>query len=190
MELWQVFLISPFVLSVISATLYMLALGYLRIDFLKTKRKTTFIIECQACNYESTVEADDVDSSEKIKCERCGQESNFFDNKIKNIIPRSCFLIIIVPSIIFMVGEGELLNFFNDPPHIWFQRSGALLVLFAAYMEFVLINETKELSNQKYDFIRDDIKIPITITRFYTHYLLFAGTLIWAYGDLIYLHYR
>lgn len=79
-----------------------------------------------------------------------------------------------------------------DIKGLWFMRSGAILVLFAAIVEFRLNDKTLKSINRK-NVGSHAFKTPINmnnskehnIIAFIAHIFIILGTLIWGYGDLI-----
>jgi hypothetical protein len=72
----------------------------------------------------------------------------------------------------------------------WFQRSGSLVVLFAALSEFLLLKTYDYISPSEAAYV-----VPFDTPKWYKTlynviavagvFLLVAGTLIWGYGDYI-----
>lgn len=79
----------------------------------------------------------------------------------------------------------------SEKVDIWFQRSGAITVLFAAWMEYILAksNEHINLSGivvSQQILLSDKYKKPYRIAQYIGIVMLIIGTIIWGYGDLIY----
>lgn len=102
-----------------------------------------------------------------------------------------------LPFLIFMIAIPlaaffGLFNVMGDAPEIWFQRSGSLVVMFGLLIEYTLYSINDELFSigtprpkeiklqRKYRFQFSSMK-----------YLglggAICGTLIWGYGDLLWL---
>lgn len=78
----------------------------------------------------------------------------------------------------------------NDPPEIWFQRSGSFMVVASIWAEFILIRLQGYLDsyNEAYIVITDVPAYLATIQLYISKStLIFAilGTFIWGYGDLL-----
>lgn len=78
----------------------------------------------------------------------------------------------------------------NETAASWFQRSGSLVVILAAYAEYILF--------KTYDYISPSeaaYAVPFDVPSWYKHFynvvsgvaltLLVVGTVIWGYGDLL-----
>ncbi|MDO6536939.1 hypothetical protein [Alteromonas stellipolaris] len=76
----------------------------------------------------------------------------------------------------------------------WFARSGAVVVLLAAFVEFKISSHIYE-DIQRAQFMQSKINMAIPLkakptkprrnVSFAAHILLVVGTIIWGYGDLI-----
>ncbi|WP_444896918.1 hypothetical protein [Microbulbifer sp. SSSA005] len=98
--------------------------------------------------------------------------------------------LLIALGVIIMIGssQGVMLPLI-DKPEIWFQRSGAIAVLIAVYIEYIAQHQLKSISALAYE--------GISLSSSYSTYfdwisksciaLAIIGTVIWGYGDLLYL---
>lgn len=97
----------------------------------------------------------------------------------------------------FLSVAAPILAFFgvcmpgSESTQIWFQRSGALTVLFAVWMEYILSksNEHINLSGvviSRQTQLSKEYKVPYRIIQYLGILLAIVGTVIWGYGDLIY----
>lgn len=72
----------------------------------------------------------------------------------------------------------------------WFQRSGSLVVILAAYAEYILFMTYDYISPSNAAYV-----VPFDVPTWYKHFyniisrialtLLVVGTVIWGYGDLL-----
>ena len=76
----------------------------------------------------------------------------------------------------------------------WFARSGSIMVLFSVIIEYRLLKAHNDMVNRKVQasvHTRRALKITVLEEHkkisFITHIFLVVGTLIWGYGDLIFL---
>ncbi|MGI9831528.1 hypothetical protein [Vibrio vulnificus] len=81
---------------------------------------------------------------------------------------------------------------------IWFQRSGSVTVLFAVWVEFKLfklVGLTNPISEngktyddmRKSDYLQTHNSKKIQIIKYLAAVLAISGTVIWGYGDLIFI---
>ncbi|HIF9529889.1 hypothetical protein C5F64_16125 [Photobacterium damselae subsp. damselae] len=86
----------------------------------------------------------------------------------------------------------------EDNSAIWFQRSGSITVLFAVWVEFKLfklagltnpISENGKTYDdmRKSDYLQTHNLKKIQIIKYLSAVLAISGTVIWGYGDLIFI---
>ncbi|ELC3160006.1 TPA: hypothetical protein ACMDUA_005149 [Vibrio harveyi] len=86
----------------------------------------------------------------------------------------------------------------EDNSAIWFQRSGSVTVLFAVWVEFKLfklagltnpISENGKTYDdmRKSDYLQTHNSKKIQIIKYLAAVLAISGTVIWGYGDLIFI---
>ncbi|EGQ9145700.1 hypothetical protein AAHL06_002949 [Vibrio parahaemolyticus] len=86
----------------------------------------------------------------------------------------------------------------EDNSGIWFQRSGSVTVLFAVWVEFKLfklagltnpISENGKTYDdmRKSDYLQTHNSKKIQIIKYLAAVLAISGTVIWGYGDLIFI---
>ncbi|HAV1550653.1 TPA: hypothetical protein ACX3EK_004595 [Vibrio parahaemolyticus] len=86
----------------------------------------------------------------------------------------------------------------EDNSAIWFQRSGSVTVLFAAWVEFKLfklagltnpISENGKTYDdmRKSDYLQTHNSKKIQIIKYLAAVLAISGTVIWGYGDLVFI---
>tara|TARA_B100001063_G_scaffold149516_1_gene139501 strand:+ start:352 stop:777 length:426 start_codon:yes stop_codon:yes gene_type:complete len=99
------------------------------------------------------------------------------------------FTLLALGSIVYLV----LLNPFNESFGIWFQRSGSLISLIAVLTETVFIIKLSKLVNISHPvqltyeiYLFRRFKSLLNLSIFITAILLFVGTIIWGYGDLLF----
>lgn len=77
----------------------------------------------------------------------------------------------------------------GDKPEFWFQRSGSILVGLAVFTEIIIIHK----SFTKEHFLVKDIELN-NLLKSHLNYAVamtaLIGTIIWGYGDLIYLRFN
>ena len=134
-----------------------------------------------------------VDGNEELDI-KLESESFRVSSAIRNTI--ICFLIIF--PLLFAFGLTDLFKFSGDPKEIWFQRSGALIVIAALWIELRLSSVSGSITKSEgrkvtgNDFIlREELlnRFDVSLARLKRLGLFFAflGTVIWGYGDIIYL---
>ncbi|EPB9466151.1 MULTISPECIES: hypothetical protein [unclassified Vibrio] len=86
----------------------------------------------------------------------------------------------------------------EDNSAIWFQRSGSVTVLFAVWVEFKLfklagltnpISENGKTYDdmRKSDYLQTHNSKKIQIIKYLAAVLAISGTVIWGYGDLVFI---
>ncbi|GHF97260.1 hypothetical protein [Thalassotalea marina] len=97
----------------------------------------------------------------------------------KNLIFMSYFLVflgILTPMLVlFSIVEPPK----GEAPHIWFQRSGSLLVIFAIIAESILLQGVDNLKNLNVAW-----KMSHSVAKMLSPILAIIGTIIWGYGDI------
>ncbi|SIT12499.1 hypothetical protein [Neptunomonas antarctica] len=97
----------------------------------------------------------------------------------KNLIFMSYFLVflgVLTPMLVlFSIVEPPK----GEPPHIWFQRSGSLLVIFAIVAESILLQGNENFKNLKVAW-----KTSYSVAKILSPILAIIGTMIWGYGDI------
>ena len=81
---------------------------------------------------------------------------------------------------------------FNDGQ--WLQRSGSLMVIFGAILEYRFffaqqkLNEIAQESTKRYGAQPERYRLPKSrrVIIVLTHFTLLLGTLLWGYGDLLF----
>lgn len=90
------------------------------------------------------------------------------------------FISLIITIIFYIVGDGD-----GD----LFARSGAILVLFGAIVEYTLSNiknydaSSDVIINGKKVIIEKELNDTHKSQRILAHFYIFIGTFIWAFGD-------
>lgn len=101
------------------------------------------------------------------------------------------FIMILIP----ILGFFGLFNVWEDPPAIWFQRSGSLMVLFGLLIEYTLFSIDDELFSIG-TLNKKELKL---LKKYQIHYASMkylgiigavVGTVIWGYGDLFWLSWN
>ncbi|KIF46823.1 hypothetical protein [Vibrio owensii] len=101
----------------------------------------------------------------------------------------TAFLIVTLVAVI-AVSQGFLLPA-SDKPEIWFQRSGSIIVVVALFLEYLVQKRLEAFSNGEvppweagrlYKAFYQKLAVVCVI-----YGLL--GTMVWGYGDLIYLKF-
>lgn len=77
-----------------------------------------------------------------------------------------------------------------EEPLYWFQRSGALAVIFSAWSEFKLLSIHGDINPSGVSYslnteIKDEYGAQYKLTSIVVIFVAISGTLIWAYGDLV-----
>ena len=91
-----------------------------------------------------------------------------------------------------VLAYNSMFIFGNDKPEIWFQRSGSITVFFAVWAEYGLskinghVNPTGVIVSQQVE-LSEKYKTPYYIAKYLGVIMALIGTLIWGYGDLIWL---
>jgi len=98
---------------------------------------------------------------------------------------------------IFILGVGwnGFLNYFNDKPEVWFQRSGSLMtviLLFSDYYVYKLHSDVNELNMMPRFAIRtkDAYRKYVKIFPYFAVFLTILATFIWGYGDIVFLQVK
>ena len=96
-----------------------------------------------------------------------------------------------------ILAWGNVLNFCGEPTSSWFQRSGALMVLFAVWAEFnifrvgYLSNPISDDTKSWWDYvITEELNFKfsgiVSYIKYATALVAISGTFIWGYGDILY----
>lgn len=112
----------------------------------------------------------------------------------KNLYLRGTLIIIsglLLSVVIFFAGLLGWLNQYNDPPQLWFQRSGSMMTLVLLVADYYVIQLNNDLSKnvlipehafktkRKYWYL---VKKLTYIAVIFT----LLATFIWGYGDIVY----
>lgn len=95
-----------------------------------------------------------------------------------------CIFISVVCALLAAFG---ILKPVNEPVVIWFQRSGSLVVLFAAIGEYYVSNMRATLRPAGYVGItamENELSFSVKCYHSAALTLVIMGTIIWGYGDL------
>jgi hypothetical protein len=95
-----------------------------------------------------------------------------------------CIFISVVCGLLAAFG---ILKPENEPREIWFQRSGSLVVLFAAIGEYYVSNMRVTLRPAGYVGItamENELSFSVKFFHSVALTLVVMGTIIWGYGDL------
>jgi hypothetical protein len=97
---------------------------------------------------------------------------------------------VVVPTIAIFI-KPDL-----QPMNTWFQRGGSILVMFSVLAE-VQANSIEKFAIKKgYPGLYCDIFLVnkyernIKLIKYASHVLIFIGTAIWGYGDVIYSYFK
>ena len=88
--------------------------------------------------------------------------------------------------------EAVIATVTNEKPEIWFQRSGAIVVLLAVFSEYCLskidgyINPTGLIVSRQEEFSAKYSTV-YRVVKVFGVVMAIIGTLIWGYGDLAWL---
>ncbi|WP_067048212.1 hypothetical protein [Moritella sp. JT01] len=74
-----------------------------------------------------------------------------------------------------------------DKPAIWFQRSGSVVILITVFAELFVIKRLRSISDGQEITARAKFKNYISITNIFDIAMSLIGTVVWGYGDLIYM---
>lgn len=122
---------------------------------------------------------------------------------------RFCQIILFVYVIgVFMAGWRGELNFFNDEPSVWFQRTGAFVIFTAIPIEILLLryhewirgkvsymSENKLYSSSSHHAVmamaaKGYLPFEYLMMKALNVFIAIFATAIWGYGDLIYLAFK
>ncbi|MBW4966259.1 hypothetical protein KZZ04_07755 [Pseudoalteromonas sp. CR1] len=98
----------------------------------------------------------------------------------------------IASIIILAAGWNGWLNYFNDKPKVWFQRSGSLMtviLLVADYYVYKLLSDIDE-SNMMPNFAmrtKDAYRKYVKLFPYFAVLLTVLATFIWGYGDIVFV---
>ncbi len=112
------------------------------------------------------------------------------DYSSKELIKHTKILIVfcvILNAILFCFGWFDSFNFTEDDQHTWFQRSGALITAFSVYCE-LMVKQAICVSGNLEHYKKD--KNITRLAQVIAFIFLLLGTVIWGYGDLIYLYFK
>lgn len=102
----------------------------------------------------------------------------------------------VVSLIILLNGWYSWLNYFNDKPEIWFQRSGSLMVICLIFSEYHIYNIASDISKPNVNISTYAIQTKILFKpyikpiQFIAIFLAIISTFIWGYGDLLFLKFK
>lgn len=131
--------------------------------------------------------------------------SNKFLRQYFKIEALMLFQVLIV---IILFAWGTAFNPTNEGQEYWFQRMGALMTIFSVYIEILVFRYAQMWDNlgaDKQEQLRKNVQAAmevldfpfqltiganhrgsVTLSKLLSHASLVTGTIIWAYGDLIY----
>jgi hypothetical protein len=112
----------------------------------------------------------------------------YFERQLMKSILTSWILLFTAVIVTVLAYHGFLMPDI-DTPAIWFQRSGAFVVLIAIFAEIYFISEPKSISDNFDIKAREKRKTLIKISNVANLSLGVIGTIIWGYGDLIRLQF-
>ena len=97
-------------------------------------------------------------------------------------------LLLIVPFLSF----SNILNYSGDSNQVWFQRSGAVMVILAVWIEIKLFAINGDvfpsgLITEQEDRLSKKYQSKYQIVKYLGFVGAVSGTLIWGYGDLIWM---
>ena len=101
----------------------------------------------------------------------------------------------IVEIILFLAFAWCVCSFLSsDPNGIWFSRSGSIMVLFSAIAEFILSNRRENSPETKSEMKTGaDVRTIRTLCKrdrvleILSLFGIIVGTIIWGYGDCIFI---
>lgn len=102
-----------------------------------------------------------------------------------------CTILLGLTVLVILFGSVSTFRPSADDPEVWFQRSGALLVAFGAIVEFMLlsingaVNPSGSSGEQHLEMARK-YQLKYRIMSYVAFVVIFVGTVIWGYGDLLY----
>ena len=134
---------------------------------------------------------------------------NLIPNKVlRKYLKVEALIVFQIAVVSFLLIWGIALNPTDEEQKIWFQRMGALMTIFSFYIEVLVYryvqmwdsssNEQKERLRQGVQTAIKTLDLPVQFTiginhkesivlsKWLAHVCMIAGTVIWAYGDLIY----
>ncbi|MBO1897533.1 hypothetical protein HNW13_017490 [Shewanella sp. BF02_Schw] len=111
---------------------------------------------------------------------------HYYEKKLVKSILASWILLFTAVIVTLLAYQGFLMPD-NDQPAIWFQRSGAFVVLIAIFADIYFISEPKSISESSDIEARKKHKNLIKFSNIANFSLGVIGTIIWGYGDLIQL---
>ena len=84
----------------------------------------------------------------------------------------------------------DIYSYFNDTSNVWFQRSGSIMVVLAAFSEMYafkmqeLLTPHRELALVDIEVLQSQYLSRANKLKIISAILIAIGTLIWGYGDL------
>lgn len=97
-------------------------------------------------------------------------------------------------GVAILVAAVSVIADYYSTDYNWFARSGSVVVLLAAFIEFKVSSHIYD-DIQRIQFLQATVEMPVPFkakptksrrnVSFVAHILLVTGTIIWGYGDLI-----
>lgn len=89
-------------------------------------------------------------------------------------------------------------NPLNEDWHTWFSRFGSLILISSVLVEYYFLNKFKDVINFSEHstpvycviYVQRKFKSTVSYSKRYTLFMTVIGTVIWGYGDLIYIHLK
>ncbi|WP_226669131.1 hypothetical protein [Microbulbifer aggregans] len=109
-------------------------------------------------------------------------------SKFRNKAAGSVLLIGLALAVMICSSQGVMLPSI-DKPEIWFQRSGSVAVFIAVYLEYIAQYQLKTIP----ELAREGINLSNPYSNYFGWIskacvaLAVVGTIVWGYGDLLYL---
>jgi hypothetical protein len=102
------------------------------------------------------------------------------------LLCRPLILIAILSLIVSLIID---VNYTGNEPYFWFQRSGAVMVLFAAWAEYKLSHIYNDINPPPSSYVAerrwgDKYGKEFKLISYAAVILIVAGTFIWGYGDI------
>jgi len=85
--------------------------------------------------------------------------------------------------------------YYGSEPEVWFGRSGAIVVIWGGMAESLLAvygigSIIQGITEPDVVAFKSEQKLLISLGQYSGAFIVVAGTLIWGYGDLLYLYLR
>jgi len=101
----------------------------------------------------------------------------------------SLFLLVFGCIVLFAAWFNFLLPY-CDAASIWFQRSGSIIVLISVFSEVLALKAFVGFPEIGEVDARNKYKKLLSSTKILAPFLAIVGTVIWGYGDLIYINFK